>query len=192
MKIEMLGRELARAVRNGKMEQTDQGVLFPEAGLILSGAFSAWVNDGPKTISPNVVTLEGITLALNVLFKSSSVTAPAAWYIAPFSGTGTPAGSVTGANFTSGLTEFTAYNESARVTWPTVLTTTQTITQAAPSAFTINAASSNVYGAALLTTAAKSDTTGRCYAAAAFAAPKLAMAIGDVLYVTYSAAMTGP
>lgn len=188
MNASQLGSELARAVRNRRYEQTENGVLFPEAKLIAAGVFTAWVNDGPKDVSPNVVTNEGINSALGILFHAGA--APAAWYIVPFSGTGVPASTITAANFNGQLTEFTAYSESTRPQWVTAAASGTSITASAPAQFTISADSSNVYGAALTTISTKSATAGVMYAAAQFTAPKLAMGTGDVLYVTYSASFT--
>lgn len=188
MNISKLGNELARAVRNRRFEQTESGILFPEAKSIVSGVFCSWVNDGPKDISPNVVTNEGITLALGVLFHS--VAAPAAWYIAPFSSSSVPAASITAANFTANLTEFVNYTPAFRQQWVTAAASGTSITASAPASFTISAGPSNVYGAALLTSNVQNGVTGSSYAAAQFATAKLAMGVGDILYVTYSASLT--
>lgn len=186
--IGKLGRELARAVRNRRYEQSEGGVLFPQAKLLVHGVFTTWVNDGPKDYGPNVVTNEGITAALDILFHAG--TPVASWYIAPFSSTSSPTGSITAANFTATLTEFTAYDESTRVQWQTGTAGLTISNSGTPATFTINANNSDVYGAGLLSVAAKSATTGKCYAAAQFASPKLDMADNDILYVVYTAGFT--
>lgn len=185
-----LARELFRAARNFRYEiDGNQHVFFPIQKVHAYGGFTAWVNDGPKSFTPNVVTNEGILAALGILFHAG--TPISSWYIAPFSSSSTPVGTITGATFTSTLTEFIAYSQSTRVVWATDAASGTSITNTTtPAQFSINANSSNVYGAGLLSTSAKSDTTGKLYAAAQFSAPKLNMASGDNLYVTYSAGLT--
>jgi hypothetical protein len=182
--------ELARAVRNRRFEQTEAGVLFSQAKLVAFGAFQAWTSRDPvRTCGPNVVTNEGILTALEILFHAA--TPVSAWYIAPFSSTSTPTGTITGANFTAQLTEFTAYDEATRVLWATdAASGTSIANTTTPATFTISTNLSDIYGAGLMTNSAKSNTTGKCYAAAQFSAPKLDMADGDILYVTYSAGLT--
>ena len=187
--IDKLARELLNATNRFRYEVSDSFVEFTAQKLRLYGGFSAWVNDGPRSVSSNVVTNEGILTALGILFHAG--TPISSWYIAPFSSTSTPTGTITGATFTSALTEFTAYSQSTRVVWATDAASGTSITNTTtPATFTINADNSDVYGAGLLSTSAKSDTTGKLYAAAQFSAPKLDMATNDQLFVTYSAGLT--
>lgn len=189
MSIQKLAQEIYAATERYAYEVAEHFVEFPRQKLRLYGGFTAWVNDGPRSVSANVVTNEGILTALGILFHAG--TPISSWYIAPFSSSSVPTGTITGATFTSALTEFTAYSQSTRVVWATDAASGTSITNTTtPATFTINADSSDVYGAGLLSTSAKSDTTGKLYAAAQFSAPKLDMASGDQLFVTYSAGLT--
>lgn len=128
-----------------------------DSGLLLTPGF-VW--------TPNRVVDQGLNYLLNAAFRGEGVISQ--WYIAPFAANVTPAANTTAANFASTLTEFTNYTEANRPAWVTdaAAATLELINDAAPSLFTIGSGGqTTIYGAGLLSQAAKSSTAGVCAAA---------------------------
>jgi hypothetical protein len=185
MNFHRLSIEIGQAVRNFWYERTNRGIYLPRAKLHVNSYFTSWLNDGPAVDDQNVVTDEGIFNLETIFFAGGSV--PAAFYIEPFSANAVPASSTTAANFNSTLTEQTNYSQAGRVAWTPGASSGGAIANtASPAQFTINAATQNAYGAGLVTVSTKLSGTGFLYAAAQFSTPKLAMGVGDNLYVVYT------
>lgn len=177
--------ELARALRNHHYENLPDGrVLFPQQGLIAAGVFRTRVNGGDERIDPNVLALAGLSNILSVYFAQASQAA--AFYVAPFSDNETPANTLTAANFTATLTEFTNYTQTARPTWAKDAEASQSIANATtPARFTIDTGGGTVWGAALMTASAKSSTSGLLVCCAKFGAARVLLE-GDNLDIEYA------
>ncbi len=141
----------------------------------------------------NAITNEGKNKLLNVMFHQDGQVAT--WYILLVNGAGGPAlaagdtyAQINGAN---GWTEFQGYTEAARQEWTEGAPANQSITNAAPVVFNINAAGS-VYGLGVVgggaTPSTKGDAAGggTLWAAAQFSSGTVAVAINDQLKVTYT------
>lgn len=178
--------EFARALRNFNFERTASGgVLFPRQGLIVAGVFSAAVDGGPKLIFPNTFVNEGLDDVLNVYFHGSAQRT--AFYIAPFTNNVTPAAGLTAATFTATQGEFTNYTEATRVSWVEAAASGQSISNtASPARFTIGTGGGTVWGAGLISAAAKSATTGVLPAAGKFGDDALSLTAGSKLDVEYA------
>lgn len=184
------GRELLRAIRNRRYEKSDTGLLFPAQHLTVGGYFTTWVNDEDPSIDHNIVPSEGLVYLLTAGYLAGSQAA--GLYLAPFSGNITPSSSITAANFTSTATEFTAYDETTRVHWVGgAVSGTTTDNSASKAAFTMSTGvtSQTLYGAGLLSSSAKSSTSGTCLAATRFSSPKTGLNAGDILNVQYTVSM---
>lgn len=177
--------ELARDFRNHKYEMGDTGVLFPRSRLFIGGAFKHSVNGGDVAIDKNRVVNEGLNYLLGAAFGGASQIAQ--FFIAPFSGNVTPVATWTGANFTAGATEFTAYTNATRPEWVRAPAASQAIgNTASPAVFTYSAGGPyNLYGMALISASTKSATTGILAVATRFASPRLNQQAGDRLSVEY-------
>ena len=177
--------ELSRALRNHHYENMPDGrVLFPRQGLTAAGVFRHRQNCRDERIDPNVLALAGLSNILSVYFAQAS--AAAAFYSAPFSDNEEPANTLTAANFNSTLTEFTNYTQTARPTWAKDAEAGQVIANATtPARFTIAPGGGTVWGAALVTSSAKSGTGGLLVCCAKFAAARVLLE-GDNLDIEYA------
>lgn len=190
-----LKRELNRAVANHRFEQTEDGGIFvPRAGLRLQGFFDLAVNDESPEVFPNMIVGQYLQSALEQLFGSTSKIGT--YYLAPYAGNVSPATGWTAANFTSNSTEFTNYDETERQEWVTGAVTeaagVYSIGNAASKAqFTIGAGGqTTIWGAGLLSTAAKSSTAGVLVAASKAASARDSLVDGDVITLGYTLTLT--
>lgn len=184
--------EIGRAIRNHKYEQTQNGLYIPGMRAFIGGALKVHdYRDGSEElcdIDANTLVAEGLNHILNVTMPPTGGYAQiASWYIAPYSGNYTPDGTLTAALFTATATELTGYTAGTRL--PLVVgaatSTLSTGNAGAEAIMTLNAGPVNVYGGAILSASAKSNTGGKCLAAVRFASPRLAMASGDKLGYQY-------
>jgi hypothetical protein len=131
----------------------------------------------------NLVVNEGLNHILNTIFHGS--TPIGTWYIGVFEGNYTPLATDAATNFAISANESIAYDETSRVVYNEGDAASQSITNSANKAtFTINA-TKTIYGGFLISTSAKSATTGTLMAAAKFGTPRAVVA-GDQLLVTYT------
>lgn len=188
-----LAADVARALRTFRYERTEDGRIYmPGARTSIGGVFRhahcpAGGEYGPWAVDPNRVVGEGLNDLLNVYFTGSA--APAAFYLAPFSGNVTPASDWKAATFAAAATEFTGYTATTRLPWSSPASTAQSVgntASLASSTLTFAAGGPyNLYGVALLTASAKSATTGKLVAATRFGSPRTNMAAGDKLALEY-------
>jgi len=188
-----LARDTLRAIANHKAEISPQGVRVPSTQLFVFGHFSARVARpgepfGPPTISANRVVNQGLIFALNLIANHSS---PLGWYLAPFANDVVVSPDWTGANFVASAGEFTAYTAASRLPWNSVAATnTAQVTNAADmSNATLEFNPGGPYtvrGCALLTTPAKSSTTGQLFAASRFANDLTGLTGGSKLALEYA------
>lgn len=180
--------EFLRYLNNRQCEVSETGIVFPKAGAVARGCFVHDVNGFDERLDPNIVVTEGLTHMLSIVIAAGSQITN--WFIAPFSGNVTPAGSWTAANFTTNSTEFTNYDEAARVAYNEGAASAGSINNLSnKAAFTISAGGGNVWGAALISNSAKAATTGVLMSASKFAAVR-ALVETDVLNIGYTLTLT--
>jgi hypothetical protein len=139
--------------------------------------------EGPWEVDNNMVVDQGIMHFLGATLDQ--VTQNSAFYIALFGGNVTVVSTWTAANFTSNSTEFTNYTESNRVLWANDAAAANSIgNDTTPAVFTIGSGGGTVRGAALLSVATKSSTSGVLIAAARFATDKV-LAEDEELRIKY-------
>lgn len=134
---------------------------------------------------PNDITNEGKNYILDVMFHDQTQIASTSWYIGLISNSGysaLAAGDVMSSH--SGWTEFTGYSESTRVAWGPGSPSAQSITNASPATFDLNA-SGTVKGVFVTSNSTKSGTTGKLWATALFSAD-VPVVNGDQLKITYT------
>ena len=130
----------------------------------------------------NLVTTAGFNDSLDKHFKGSSYTA--AWYVGLTASSPTFAAGDTSSSH-GGWTELTAYSESVRQTLTLGTASGGSIdNSASKAAFTINANSTTIGGAFLITVSTKSGTTGVLYGGGALSVGNKTLDNGDVLNVT--------
>ena len=177
-------REAQRALDTNKYEISREGVVIPSMKLAFRGVFETAGPGEDFAPSPNMIVTEGLTHILATSLAQG--TQNAAFYIALFSGNVAVANTWTAANFTANATEFTNYDETARVLWAKDAASAGSIgNTSTPAAFTMSSGGGTIRGAALLSASAKSATTGVLIAAARLAADKV-MAEAEELRVRYT------
>lgn len=185
--------EFARYIRNRQYEQTDAGILFPQAGAIAKGVYSHGVNGTDWRDDKNIVVTEGLNHMLDVVLHDASKIST--WYFGLFSANTTPLATWTAANFTSNATEITSgsegYSEATRQAFVEAAASAGAITNSASkAAFTIVTASSlTVWGAGLLSSSTKGGTTGTLMSAAKFSAART-LYNTDVFNLGYTLTLT--
>jgi hypothetical protein len=134
---------------------------------------------------PNLVVNQGKNDILDVYFHDATQTASSSWFVGLISNSGysaIAAGDTAASH--SGWTEFTGYSESTRQVWGQGAPASQSITNASPATFSINA-TGTVKGAFVITNSTKGGTSGKLWAAALFTAD-VPVNNGDQLKVTYT------
>lgn len=185
--------EILRALANRKFEPTGGGGILIGGGMnaIPMGVFEVEHRRKgdllERVAGSNVIPTEGLNYLLDCAVHGSAQVLT--WYMALFEGNVNPAATYTGANFTLNATETTAYAETTRVPYQEGAAAAGVTDNAANRAiFTMNAIKT-IYGGALLSTAPKSDTTGKLLAAAKFPAPRNVEPT-DELSVKYTLTLT--
>jgi hypothetical protein len=136
----------------------------------------------------NDITNEGVNTLFNVMFNSATQIAQNAWYIGFVDNAGSPAlNNADVMNSHAGWTEFTAYSQSTRVSWTSITASAgvRTVTNSSACVFNINGGGGTIYGIFVTSGSAKSGTTGKLWATAAFASP-VPVSSGDQLNITYT------
>lgn len=133
----------------------------------------------------NDITNEGKNLLFDVMFNDTTAIANSAWCIGLISNTSYSAlaASDTMASH-AGWTEFTGYTQSTRVAWGSGAAASQSVTNASPATFDINA-SGTVKGIFVTSQNSKSGTSGKLWSTALFAAD-VPVSNGDQLRITYT------
>lgn len=176
--------EVLRCLRNGRYEQTPDGLYFPSMGANAAGFFDSWVNGKDHVVSPNLVVATGLDFLLQSGFVSTNM------YIAPYSNNIAPTSPLTAATAPGTLGEFTNYNESARQQWVKDSESSQSLTNGTTKAvFTISTGGGTIWGAFMGTANTKSATTGTLIAAAQFGAARIVQAT-DQLTLQYTISLT--
>jgi hypothetical protein len=158
-------REFEKAVLGGDFQQTDGGIIVRRAAF-LQGVYIEGIKGHPESFRrhKNLIPDEGVLHILAVVFHSTAKAA--AWYLAPFSGSTTPAANLTAANFASTQSEITSltegFSEVTRQQFVPAAPAAGKVTNIASKAqFTIvSAGTVNIWGAALLSASARGATSG--------------------------------
>lgn len=133
----------------------------------------------------NDITNEGKNEILDVFFSDATQIAASSWYIGLISNSGYSA-LAAGDTMAShgGWTEFTGYTQSTRVAWGPGNPASQSITNASPATFDINA-TGTLKGIFVTSNSTKSGTTGKLWATGLFAAD-VPVSSGDQMKITYT------
>ena len=185
--------EFARAIQNGHYEANDDGILLRGSNVFIGGALKFKDYRAMSTelaaIKNNMLLAQGLTHILNVVMPPSGGYAQVTqWYFAPFSGNYTPNPAHTAAQLPAASTEFTNYTASARLP--------VTISAASTGASTGNTGNEaqcifsgagpyNIYGVNIVSSSAKSATTGIALASIRLATPKLGFVDGEKVGFEY-------
>jgi len=133
----------------------------------------------------NLVVNQGKNDILETYFHDGTQTASTSWFMGLISNSGYSAiAAGDTASSHAGWTEFTGYSEATRQAWGQGAAASQSITNATPVTFSINA-TGTVKGAFIITNSTKGGTTGKLWAAALFSAD-VPVNNGDQLKVTYT------
>lgn len=133
----------------------------------------------------NDIVNEGKNDILDVYFSDATATAASSWYIGLISNSSYSALAAADTMAShGGWTEFTGYSQATRVGWGPGNPASQSITNASPATFDINA-SGTVKGIFVTSNNTKSGTTGKLWATALFTAD-VPVTNGDQLKVTYT------
>lgn len=133
----------------------------------------------------NDITNQGKNSIFDVMFHDATQIASSSWVIGLISNSGysaLAAGDVMSSH--AGWTEFTGYSQSTRVAWGPGASASQSITNASPATFDINA-TGTVKGIFIVSNSTKGGTTGTLWSTALFSAD-VPVSNGDQLRVTYT------
>jgi len=168
------------------------GGMSHEAAHAKVGLNGKWMVDhyrGDRKLAsydmPNDITNEGKNVLFSVMFNDGTATAGASWCIGLISLSGYSALAATDVMSShAGWTEFTGYTQATRVAWGAGAPASQSITNASPATFDINA-SGTVKGIFVTSQNTKGGTTGRLWSTALFSAD-VPVTNGDQLRATYT------
>jgi len=176
-------KTIADALRAGRYEKTPEGVYFPTENTIAQGVFAVSKRGEADEFSLNLVVNEGLDYMLKAAVGETAGIAN--WYIALFTGDVTVIATWTAASFTAASTEWTAYDEAARVAWTKSLVASQgTDSFSNKASFTSSSDGQIVRGAAMLSASAKSSVSGTLLASSRFSSDKT-LDTGEILDVGY-------
>jgi len=182
------GREFAGYLKNHQYDVSDEGIIFPKAGVQAIGEYFVSSPGYADSVEKNLIPTEGLNHLLMVGLKDTAKLNT--FYLALYSGNYVPTAALTAANFASTATEITSntegYSESVRQTWTPAAASGGMIDNVASKAnFTIETASSvTIRGAALLSSNVKGGTAGVLISAAKFTADRVQYD-GDVFTLGY-------
>jgi hypothetical protein len=152
--------DIRRHIRNHHYEFTDGGELLVSK-LTARNELLTWAPDGLGwTRDTNMVVTEGKNHILDVVLHGT--TQKSTWYVAPIGANVTVLTTWTGATFYSAASEATFnYSESTRPAYVEIAASSgSTDNTASPAVFTAGADTQVLYGAGLLSTSTKADTSG--------------------------------
>lgn len=134
---------------------------------------------------PNDITNQGKNSLFEVYFHDGTQIAAASWYVGLISNSGYSALAAADTMAShAGWAEFTGYSQATRVAWGPGTAASQSITNASPATFDINA-SGTVKGVFIVSQSTKGGTTGTLWATALFTAD-VPVSNGDQLRGTYT------
>lgn len=172
-----LNQKLAQSMESGEYEITNDGILFPEHGILAQGEYFDRINGGEWKATKNLITDQGLAHILNVALGTTPK--PTGYYLALFSAAATPQSSWTAASFASTASEIVSmtegYSDATRPKWnPTNATTNSIDNMTTVAKVTMKTASQlTVQGAAMLTNSSRGGTSGVLISATKYAAPRV-------------------
>ena len=178
----MINESLARAIADGRFEETELGLFVPSERSLVKGMFCYGKRGEEMEYSDNLVVTEGLNYIVGVALKGVSQVAN--WYIAPFSGAVTVQASWTAANFTAGAAEVTGYSSATRPVWTGGAVATGAVDSFAAKAEIAATAGITIRGAGMISNSAKSATTGTLLGASRFGSDKV-LDTGEILDIGY-------
>lgn len=134
----------------------------------------------------NDITNEGKLELFDIMFSDGTQIAASSWFIGFISLAGYSALAAADVmNSHGGWTEFTGYSQATRVAWGPGTPASNSITNASPATFDINA-SGTVKGVFVTSQSTKGGTTGKLWATALFSSGDVPVVNGDQLKITYT------
>lgn len=187
--------EFQRDIAAGKYDVTESGIALKRSSVLLNGQYVEGIQGKADSFRyhRNLIVTEGINYMLGVAVGTA--TKISAWYIAPFSGSASPAANWTASNFASNASEITSTSEGFTET------TRQQATFGTPAsgvinnysakaAFTIECSTTlNILGAGLLSLNTRGGTTGTLLSAVKFSVARV-LADGDIWNAGYQVELT--
>lgn len=184
----MFSDSMKKAILDGRFEETELGLLVPSERALVQGVVCYGKRGEPEEWTRNLIVNEGLNYLVGA--STGAVTAIGTWYVAIFSGDVVVQATWTAANFATNSTEITAYSEANRPAWtPGAVASGARDSFAAKATFTSNALGVIARGAALISTSAKSGTTGTLMGATRFTSDK-PIDTGEILDVGYGLQIT--
>ncbi len=183
----MVNENLARAIADGRFEETELGLFVPSERSLVKGLFCYGKRGEELEYSDNLVVTEGLDYIVGVALKA--VTRIDNWYIAPFSGAVSVQATWTAANFTSNSTEVTGYVSATRPAWTGGSVSSGAVDSFASKASFEASSSITIRGAGMISVSTKSATTGTLLGASRFASDKV-LDTGEILDVGYGLTIT--
>jgi hypothetical protein len=176
-------RRIKTAMEKGQFETTPEGLYLPTEKTLVQGVFSVAKRGEPAEFTQNLVVNQGLDYLLEAAL---GITAPSSsWWIALFTGDVSVVATWTAATFTATATEWTNYDESARVLWNKGAVASGGIDSfSSKSSFTSSSDTQVIRGAALLNASAKSATSGVLMASSRLSSDKT-LDTGEILDVGY-------
>lgn len=173
--LQRFARDIRNFVRNGHWSRTDDGGILIRDGLMLMGTYIEGVKGQPDSfrVHRNLIPDEGVLKILGLAFYTDAKINT--WYLAPFSGSTTPAANLTANNFASTQSEITSlvegFSEVTRPQWVPAQPAAGKVTNVASKAeFSIVCATTlNINGAGLLSSSARGGTSGILASASKYA-----------------------
>ena len=183
-----MNENILESIRAGNYEVTPEGVFFPSENALAQGVFSVAKRGEPEEFTKNLVVNQGLNYILSAAVGATAGVAN--WYIALFTGDVTVLATWTAAGFTAAATEWTAYDEAARPAWSKGSVASAGVDSfSSKASFTSSADTQVIRGAALLSSSAKSATSGTLLAASRLSSDKT-LDTGEILDVGYGLQLT--
>lgn len=178
----MINTNLKKDITNGKYEVTENGLYVPAAKVALNGVWKVQKNDEPWEEFHNVITTEGNTKLLDVMFHND--TQITSWFISIYINTFTPTVDLTSADIGTTIQETSNYVSSTRPEWDEAAASSGSITDNTITSFAAND-TITVRGAFLTSSAVKGANTGTLFSCANFSSIKT-LDSSDILNVSYT------
>ena len=187
--------EFRRDIAKERYDIGPEGILLKKSSVLISGLYVEGIKGKPESFRAhrNLIVDEGIAHILNTI--CGTATKISAWYIAPFSGSASPAANWTAANFASNATEITStsegFSETTRQQASFGTASGGVINNySSKASFTINCTTTlNILGAGLLSVNTRGGTTGTLLSAVKFSSAR-GLADDDIWQAGYQVSLT--
>ena len=165
--------------------QTESGLVVPHDKLVIGGVFDVFINGELVESIPNLVTNEGLDYMLNAGLTGG--TQVSSWYVTAYKGAVAPASTWTAANFDTNATEVLVSDvaEATRQAWSQAGVSGQQVDNYASKAeLTVDVATLDLNGVAIVSASAFGATSGTLLAATQFTATR-SLLQNDVIGLGY-------